>query len=79
MTQKEEKPREEEEPPTEDRSVAPLPVEEVRGTMEATRQALERSAEEIERAKRLLREIDELVDLPSAPQSGDSKEADDAN
>jgi hypothetical protein len=77
MTQKEEKPREEEEPPTEDRSAAPLPLEEVRGTMEATRQALERSAEEIERAKRLLGEIDELA--PSAPQSGDSKEADNAN
>ena len=37
---------------------------EVRATMEQTRDALEASAAEIERAKRLLRETVSLVELP---------------
>ena len=36
----------------------------VRATMELTRQALEASAAEVERSKRLLRETEDLVDLP---------------
>ncbi len=35
----------------------------VRVTMEVTRQALEASAAEIERSKRLLRETEEVIDL----------------
>ena len=41
---------------------------EVRGTIEASREALLKSAEEIERAKRLLRETEELKDIPSVSQ-----------
>jgi hypothetical protein len=40
---------------------------EVRATMEQARQALEASRTEIERAKRLLRETEELVDVPGRP------------
>ncbi len=37
--------------------------DEVRVTMEVTRQALQASAAEIERSKRLLRENEEVIDL----------------
>ena len=71
MTQKERKPRpDEEKPPGEESSPSDSPPKdpEVRGTMEAGRKALQESAEEIERAKRLLRETEELGDLPGASQ-----------
>jgi hypothetical protein len=41
---------------------------EFRGTIEASRKALQKSAEEIERAKRLLRETEELQDIPGVSQ-----------
>jgi hypothetical protein len=48
--------------------------DEVRATMEQARQALEASRSEIERAKRLLRETEELADVPGHHQDtgGDS-------
>ena len=46
----------------------------VRATMDLTRQALEASAAEIERAKRLLRETEELIDLPVPPQPAESSD-----
>ena len=53
----------EEKPPIEDHS-APEPNDpEVRATIDATQKVLERSAAEIERAKRLLRETEELGDI----------------
>ena len=50
---------------------------ELRVTIEQTRQALEASAAEIERSKRLLREIEDLGDLPVSPPGnpGDGIEA----
>ena len=57
---------------------------EVRVTMEQTRQALEASAAEIERSKRLLRETEELVQQPVAsppevPSDEGTEEASDAD
>jgi hypothetical protein len=45
---------------------------EVRFTIEQTRQALEASAAEIERAKRLLRETEELGSQPVPPPANPS-------
>jgi translation elongation factor EF-Ts len=39
--------------------------DEVRATMEQARQALEASRSEIERAERLLRETEEVADIPT--------------
>ena len=80
MTQKQKKPPEEEKQFTEDRSPSDVPMEdsEVRGTIEASRKAIRKSVEEIERAKRLLRETEELGDIPdpSHPrQPGESDKA----
>ena len=47
---------------------------EVRVTMEKTRKAIEASNAEIERAKRLLRETEELIDLPVPPPSGETND-----
>jgi hypothetical protein len=67
MAQKEEK------PPGEDHS-APEPSDpEVRATIEATQKAIEKSAAEIERSKRLLRETEELGGIdPATTQPPDS-------
>ena len=56
-------------PPDEPQGGPPLGTDdaEVRLTIEQTRQALEASAAEIERAKRLLRETEELGNLPVPP------------
>ena len=51
----------------------------VRATMELTRQALESSAAEIERARRLLRETEELVQLPESLQEEKCREEDEAS
>ena len=59
-----------------DRRPAPEPngaqsvSSDVRDTMERTRQALDASLAEIERSKRLLRETEELVELPDSPPPG---------
>jgi hypothetical protein len=47
----------------------------VRVTIEQTRQALEASAAEIERAKRLLRDTEELGNLPIPPPPASSDES----
>jgi len=72
MSQQEQKPEDKES----DVDVGPaadpaLGNSEVRGTIEASREALLKSAEEIERAKRLLRETEELNDIPSVSQPND--------
>ena len=46
--------------------------DEVRATMEQARQALEASRSEIQRAKRLLRETEELADVPGGSHAEDS-------
>ncbi len=43
--------------------------DQVRVAIEQTREALEASAAEIERAKRLLRETEELVEPPVVPEA----------
>src|SRR4051794_21593727 len=48
---------------------------EVRLTLEITRQALEASAAEIERSKRLLHETEQLVDLPPLSKAREGKGA----
>ena len=48
---------------------------EVRATIEQTREVLESSGAELERAKRLLRETDKLVDAPRSPASDDANSA----
>jgi hypothetical protein len=48
---------------------------EVRATIEQTREVLESSGAELERAKRLLRETEKLVDAPGSPASDDAKSA----
>ena len=60
MSQQKEKPKDKE--PAEDHPPADpaLADPEVRDTIEAGREALQKSAEEIERAKRLLRETEDL-------------------
>ena len=67
MSQKEEKLQDEK--PAEDRPPADPALDDpkVRDTIEASREALQKSAEEIERAKRLLRETEELQHLPESP------------
>ena len=47
-------------------------AEEIRATMEQTREALEASGAEIERSKRLLRESEDLLDLPVSSEPADS-------
>ena len=49
---------------------------EVRDTMERTRRALDASLTEIERSKRLLRETEELVELPVSPPPGSPSDKD---
>ena len=51
----------------------------VRATMELTRQALEASAAELERSRRLLRETEELVQLPVPSQPDKSSEEDESS
>jgi hypothetical protein len=63
MSQQEEKPKDEN--PADDRPQADPTL--VRDTIAASREALQKSAEEIERAKRLLRETEELKPLPASP------------
>jgi len=46
--------------------------EEVRAIIEQTREALEASGAEIERSKRLLRETEDLLDLPASSEPADS-------
>ena len=46
--------------------------EEVRAIIEQTREALEASGAEIERSKRLLRETEELLDLPASSEPANS-------
>jgi len=46
-------------------------AEEIRATMEQTREVLEASGAEIERAKRLLRETEDLLDLPASSEPED--------
>jgi hypothetical protein len=67
MSQQEEQPKDKE-PPVDDRAPADpaLGHSEVRDTIQSSREALQKSAEEIERAKRLLRETEELRDLPGS-------------
>ena len=64
MSQQEEKPQDKEP------GLAPadptLDNPEVRDTIAASREALQKSAEEIERAKRLLRETEQLPSLPGS-------------
>src|SRR5829696_3136301 len=45
---------------------------EVRATIEQTREVLESSGAELERAKRLLRETEKLVDVPRSPAADDA-------
>jgi hypothetical protein len=71
MSQQEEKPRDKEQA-VESRPPDPLADSEVRDTIEATREALQKSAEEIERAKRLLRETEELQDLAGASRQDET-------
>jgi hypothetical protein len=52
--------REEEKPPVDWQSAPETANPEVRATIEATQKVIEQSAAEIERAKRLLRETEEL-------------------
>jgi hypothetical protein len=47
----------------------------VRVTLEQTRQALEASVAEIERAKRLLRETEPLIDLPPLSEAREDEAA----
>ena len=49
--------------------------DEVRATMEQARQALEASRSEIQRAKRLLRETEELADAQGGSKAEDSGDA----
>ena len=69
-------PRDERKPADEPQGGQPASTEDVdvRATMDLTRQALEASAAEIVRAKRLLRETEELVDLPVSPQPPESSD-----
>jgi hypothetical protein len=72
MSQQEQKPEDKESAVDVGPAVDPaLGNSEVRGTIEASREALQKSAEEIERAKRLLRETEELKDIPSVSQPND--------
>ena len=48
---------------------------EVRATIEQTREVLQSSGAELERAKRLLRETEKLVDAPRSPASEDAGSA----
>ena len=48
---------------------------EVRATIEQTREVLESSGAELERAKRLLRETEKLVDAPTSSASDDASSA----
>jgi len=69
MSQQEQKPEDKESAVDVGPSAEPaLGDSEVRGTIEASREAIQKSAEEIERAKRLLRETEELKDIPSVSQ-----------
>jgi hypothetical protein len=52
--------QEEEKPPVDGQRAPETANPEVRATIEATQKAIEQSAAEIERAKRLLRETEEL-------------------
>jgi hypothetical protein len=61
-------PQREREKTTTDRPDAPLEDTQVRETVEATRQALESSAAEIERAKRLLQNTEPLKRLPGGTE-----------
>ena len=56
-----------------DQETAADAEDEFRATMEQTREVLESSGAEIERAKRLLRETEALVDLPVSPSEEESE------
>jgi hypothetical protein len=64
-------------PAQEPQGGSPLSAEDVdvRLTIEQTRQALEASAAEIERSKRLLRDTEELGNLPVPPPPASSGES----
>jgi hypothetical protein len=66
MSQQEKKPRDEKHADHLPQADASLDDPEVRDTIAAGREALQKSAEEIERAKRLLRETEELQPLPGS-------------
>jgi hypothetical protein len=66
MSQQEKKPRDEKHADHLSQADASLDDPEVRDTIAAGREALQKSAEEIERAKRLLRETEQSQSLPGS-------------